>query len=88
MTATTTTAATEPLYWSTMQKIALRFFLVFFPLYILFNPNGVLPYTDSIAELYIQPFHVFIPWIAKNILHLAKPITVLPMAAAIPLMII
>ena len=77
MTAsTTTTAATEPLYWSPAQKIALRFFLVFFLLYILFNPNGVLPYTDLVANLYIQPFHQFIPWIAKHILHLPKPITV------------
>ncbi|MDB5146776.1 MAG: hypothetical protein JWQ57_796 [Mucilaginibacter sp.] len=72
----TTTAATEPLYWSNPQKRALRFFLIFFILYIVFNPNGVLPYTDTIADFYIQPFHQFIPWIAKNVLHMAQPITV------------
>lgn len=75
MTATTT-ADTEPVYWSGIQKTALRFFMLFFILYIVFNPNGVLPYTDAIAELYIQPFHLFIPWLAKNVLHMAQPITV------------
>jgi len=70
---TETTAA--PLYWSALQKIALRFFFLLFILYIFFNPNGVLPYTDVIAEYLIQPFHIIIPWLSKNLLHMPQPIT-------------
>jgi hypothetical protein len=72
----TTTADTEPVYWSAAQKIALRFFLVFFALYIFFNPNGVIPFADRAAEYYIQPFHKLIPWLAAHVLHMTKPITV------------
>lgn len=52
-----TTNADEPLYWSAPRKIAVRFFLVFFLLYIFFNPNGTLPYWDTFYELYIPIFH-------------------------------
>lgn len=70
------TTTDEPVYWSAARKIALRFFLVFFLLYIFFNPNGVLPYINVLFEQYITPFHSLVVWIGKNILHLAKPITV------------
>lgn len=70
---TTTTA--EPAYWSAAQKIAFRFFMIFFILYIFFNPNGVIPFYDGIYNLYIEPFHKLIPWIGAHVLHLAKPIT-------------
>lgn len=72
----TTTAATEPIYWSGAQKISLRFFLVFFLLYIFFNPNGTIPFLDAASEYYIQPFHKLIPWLAAHVLHMASPITV------------
>ncbi len=72
----TTTAATEPLYWSAAQKLALRFFLVFFILYIFLNPNGVLPFADAASEYYIQPFHKLIPWLAAHVLHMGNPVTV------------
>lgn len=70
---TTTTA--EPVYWSPLQKIAFRFFMIFFLLYIFFNPNALEGYTFGLFNIYIQPFHAFIPWLAKHVLHLAKPIT-------------
>ncbi len=70
---TETTAA--PLYWSALQKITLRFFLLLFILYIFFNPNGVLPYTDVISDYLIQPFHIIIPWLSKNLLNMPQPIT-------------
>lgn len=66
----------EPFYWSASRKIALRFFLVFFLLYIFFNPNGVLPYVDILYEKYILPFHSIVVWLGSHVLHLAKPITV------------
>lgn len=62
--------------WTAGRKIAIRFFFLFFVLYILFNPNGVLPGIDGLFEIYIQPFHQLIPWIGKNILHLPYDITV------------
>jgi len=71
-----TTAAAEPSTWSPAQKIAFRFFALLFVLYIFFNPNGVLPYTDTLSGYYLIPFHWLVPWIGKHILHLAKPITV------------
>ncbi|GAA3957889.1 hypothetical protein [Mucilaginibacter dorajii] len=71
----TTINATEPVYWSGIQKLALRFFLVFFIVYIILDPNGFLPYADPLFNLFINPFHTFIPWLAKNVLHMAKPIT-------------
>ncbi|RFZ95176.1 hypothetical protein D0C36_06515 [Mucilaginibacter conchicola] len=71
-----TTNADEPLYWSAPRKIAVRFFLVFFLLYMFFNPNGVLPYSDILYELYIPAFHNLAVWLGNHILHLKNPITV------------
>lgn len=69
------TNAAEPVYWSAPRKIACRFFLVFFVLYVFLNPNGVLPKVDDLYEYYIQPFHSLMVWVAAHILHLAKPVT-------------
>lgn len=62
--------------WSFGKKLAFLFFCLFFPLYIFFNPNGVVPFSDLVFEMYIAPFHQLIPWIAKNILRLPNEITV------------
>jgi hypothetical protein len=67
--------AVEPTHWSLSKKLAFRFFLIFFILYIFFNPNGVVPYIDNLYELYIGPFHNLVVWIGAHILHLAKPVT-------------
>ncbi|MCQ6958143.1 hypothetical protein [Mucilaginibacter aquariorum] len=71
---TSTTA--EPVYWSPLRKLALRFFLLFFIQYIIFNPNGVLPNIDILYEIYIGPIHKLIVWFAANVLHLGEPITI------------
>lgn len=70
-----TDTVTEPAYWSAPQKIALRFFLVYFLLYIFFNPNGTI-FLDTASNYYIEPFHQLIPWLAAHVLRLAKPITI------------
>src|SRR5579859_7088073 len=62
--------------WSSGQKLTFRFFFIFFLLYIFFNPNGVLPFSETLFESYIQPFHRLIPWIGRHILHLSYEITV------------
>ncbi len=62
--------------WNLGQKVAIRFFFLFFVLYIFFNPNGVFPGIDALFGIYIEPFHKLIPWIGKHILHLSYDITV------------
>jgi hypothetical protein len=59
----------EPQKWGTLQKIAFRFFFVFFILYVFVTPNGIIPNTDSIIEFYLHPFIIIIPWLAKHLLH-------------------
>src|ERR1700744_78087 len=71
----TTASTAEPVYWSATQKIAFRFFFIFLLLYIFLNPNDTIPFYGEISNLYIPLFHKFIPWMAKSILHLAKPVT-------------
>lgn len=62
--------------WTFGQKLAVRFFFLFFILYIVLNPNGVLPKVDLLFNIYIELFHKLIPWIAKHILHLSYDITI------------
>ncbi|MBB5395869.1 hypothetical protein [Mucilaginibacter sp. AK015] len=71
-----TNTAAEPAYWSPLRKLSLRFFMIFFIAYIVFNPNGVLPNIDKLYEIYIEPVHTLIVWLGKHVLHLSKPITV------------
>lgn len=71
-----TVITAEPINWSAAQKVTFRFFLIFFVLYIFFNPNGVLPYSDDLFNIYIPPFHNLIQWLALHVLHTAKPITI------------
>jgi len=60
--------------WSFARKTQFRFFFLFFVLFIFFNPDGVLPYSDDVYNFYITPFHTFIPWVGKHILHLSYDI--------------
>jgi hypothetical protein len=70
-----TTTATLPVQWSAIQKIAFRFFMLFFALYIIFNPNKIIPFMERLYYLYVQPLHILTSWLAKHVLHTAKPIT-------------
>ena len=60
----------EPQEWSALSKIAFRFFFVFFVLYVILQPNGIIPFSDAINEWYLHPMVLFIPWLAKHLLHL------------------
>lgn len=71
---TTIAVTPEPVNWSITQKVAFRFCFLLFTLYIFFNPNGVLPYSDDVFSLYIKPFETFVPWLAKHILGISKPV--------------
>ena len=59
----------DPQNWSTFQKIAFRFFFVFFIVYVFINPNGIIPNANGFVEFYLHPLVVFIPWLAKHLLH-------------------
>lgn len=61
--------------WTFGQKVGVRFFFLFFLLYIFFNPNGVFPGIDTLFGIYIEPFHKLIPWVGKHILHISYDIT-------------
>lgn len=67
---------TPPVRWSFGKKLLFRFFFFFFPLYIFFNPNGVVPFSGMVFDSYIEPFHALVPWVAKHILHLSYDVTV------------
>lgn len=69
-----TTLTTETAYWSSAKKTAFRFFLLVFILYIFFNPNGVLPYSDGLQTIYLGPFYKLVPWISTHIFN--KPIVI------------
>ncbi len=71
------TTTIEPANWTTAQKVAFRFFMIFFTLYILMETNGILsPVSDILSGIYMAPFVHLMPWIGKNILHLAQPVAV------------
>ena len=71
-----TTTTIEPSIWTLPQKLAFRFFMIFFTLYIIMEPNGVLPMSDWLSGIYMLPFQHFIPWAAKSILHIQNPVVV------------
>jgi len=72
----TTVSAPGYAHWSLPQKIALRFFFIFFVLYIIFVPSDVLPLYGKVFYPFINYFQGFIAWAAKNILHIViSPVT-------------
>jgi len=71
-----TTLSAEPTSWTIAQKVVFRFCTLFFVLYIFLNPNGVIPYSDNLQDIYLNPFYEFVPWVGAHILHLDKPIVI------------
>src|SRR5271167_1877603 len=59
--------------WLLKKKLLFCFFFIFFVLYILLNPNHIIPYTDFLNNVYIQPFAGLIAWLAKDVLHIVNP---------------
>ncbi|MVN21917.1 hypothetical protein [Mucilaginibacter arboris] len=68
----------KPIIWTTTQKIVFRFFLFFFFLFVIFTPNGVLPFSYQISNHYIPSFNKLIIWLAVHLLQFNKPIIVKP----------
>ncbi len=63
-------------HWSIGQKIAFRFFFLYFAIFIVFNPNIDLPIVTSILEAIGNLMQRFIPWFAQRIFGLKEKITV------------
>lgn len=63
----------DPAKWSIKQKLLFCFFFIFFVLYSFLNPNHIVPYTDSLNNVYIQPFADLVAWLAKDVLHIVNP---------------
>lgn len=65
--------------WNVWQLIAFRFtcsyFLIYKPMVLL----AFVPFSTGLLEKhYVDAWQSFVPWIAANVLHLSKPITVFP----------
>jgi hypothetical protein len=65
-----------PSHWSFLQRLVFRFVFILLTLFIFLVNNGTYPMMTLIAQYPLAQLHVFIPWIAKNILHLTYEITV------------
>ena len=61
--------------WSTTEKIAFRFFFVFFLLFIIVENNGAFPFFDWFMTYPTEWLHAFIVWAGENILKLPYKIT-------------
>jgi len=59
--------------WSPVKKLLFCFFFIFFMLYIILNPNDIIPYFYYVHKLYAGPCNAFIGWLAKDVLHIVNP---------------
>jgi hypothetical protein len=74
----TTATATDTDNWTLLQKIALRFFFLFFVLFIFFDPNGVTPNAKYLSMFYDPMFRSLVPWVGKHMLSITRPVVVMP----------
>ena len=56
--------------WSPGKKQAFRFSFIFLSLYILVNPNDVIPYFHIIQRFTRQPFYLLVNWFSGALLHI------------------
>jgi uncharacterized membrane protein YphA (DoxX/SURF4 family) len=67
--------ATQP-SWTVAGKVAFRFFVVYFILYVLPFPLGYIPVVSALAAYYYQLWYKLVPWFSERVLDLQ--ITVFP----------
>ncbi|RRB02721.1 hypothetical protein [Larkinella rosea] len=67
-----------PLQWNTAQKLAFRFFFVYFILYVFPFPFEHLPGSNVLIEYYNNAWNALVPWIGRTVLQLPYEITVFP----------
>ena len=75
-------AAAEPQIrssvWSVAQRIGFRFVFCYFILYIFPFPFGSYPGRVLPFNIYDKMWYALVPWMARHILRLSKPITIFP----------
>ena len=59
--------------WSTGKRQVFRFFFIFLLLYILVNPNDVIPYFSLVQRLFRQPCYHLVVWLAGFFLKIKIP---------------
>jgi uncharacterized membrane protein YphA (DoxX/SURF4 family) len=55
--------------WPLAQKLAFRFFFLFFTLYVLSNPNGAIPLLNVTYRFYIKPIFQLLTWCSEHLFH-------------------
>jgi len=61
--------------WSFYKKLLFCFFFIFFILYIILNPNDIIPYSYYLQKLYSGPTAVLFAWLAKDVFHIVNHAT-------------
>jgi hypothetical protein len=61
--------------WSPVKKQAIRFLSIFLLLYILVNPNDVVPYFHIIQRFTRQPFYHLVNWLSDTLLHIPNSLS-------------
>ena len=64
--------------WSLAQRIGFRFVFCYFVLYIFPFPFGGYPGRVLPFDFYDKMWYALVPWMARYILRLSKPITIFP----------
>jgi hypothetical protein len=67
---------TTPAHWSFPQRLVFRFVFILLTLFILLFNNGTFPMIYIILWPFLLQVHIFIPWVAKTILHLPYQVTI------------
>jgi uncharacterized membrane protein YphA (DoxX/SURF4 family) len=61
--------------WSRAKAVAFRIAFVYFVLYALPFPFGLLPGTDAVVRVYERIWHALIPWVAQHVLKVGSEIS-------------
>ena len=64
--------------WSISQRVAFRFAFAYLVLYNLPFPLSLPPFGGPVERWYGKVWQLVVPWVGAHVLHLARPITVLP----------
>ncbi|MFD1139971.1 DoxX family protein [Larkinella insperata] len=71
-------ALVYPLHWNTAQKLAFRFFFVYFLFYVFPFPLENVPGSYYLTWFYNPAWNALVPWVGRAVLHLPYEITVFP----------
>jgi len=64
--------------WSILEKVAFKFFFIYFSLIIIILNNGAFPFLHILIQKPTEWLQQFIPWVGKYILKLPEEISAIP----------